>query len=136
MFNNLLQNLICEKCGIGELFFDRSATQKSYASPTSFTVEEIEATADGILNSYLIFYCTSCGEPTRYTFKEVEKLMRKEITDNIIHSIVRGELLPTVNVRDKNFIYCGKCTGFSGNGACPKSIYDKCELKRLPNGLH
>ncbi|RLF84369.1 hypothetical protein DRN34_05835 [Thermococci archaeon] len=136
MFNNLLQGIICEKCGAGELFFDRGSTHAHYAQPNSFRVEEIEAAADGIINSYLVFHCSSCAEVTRYTFKEIEKRMRKEITENIIHSIVRGEILPTVNAIDKNFIYCDRCSGFSGNGACPKSIYDKCELKRLPHGLH
>ena len=79
MFNNLLQGIICEKCGTGELFFDRGSTHDHYAQPDSFKVEEIEAAADGIINNYLVFSCSLCAEVTRYTFKEIEKRMRKEI---------------------------------------------------------
>ena len=134
MLNSLIQHLTCEVCG-HELIYDPKATFEVYHSELEFVVENIALKVDGIIGKFLIYECPKCKCTYKYTYKEIEKIIRIETTKQVLLSIARGRMKNMVGIMDGVLIYCGKCSGFDGNGSCTKKIYDKCEIKRFPNGI-
>lgn len=137
MFNNFFGNIKCEFCKEGTITYNPQLTFEAYTSVDSFTLNNIDKVKDGIIGQYLVFKCGNCDSIMRYTYKEVERLVRKDISEKAIYTLARGELLdPSVwSPKDKVLKYCGKCPGFDGSGSCLLKIYNKCKLKRLPNEL-
>ena len=86
----------------GNLKLNIEETMNDYAIAINLDITNIFDKVDAIIGKYLIFECISC----------------KAMENNALH--------------DKLFFYCGKCNGYDGAGSCPKSIYNKCEIKRFP----
>lgn len=124
----------CPTCGEGRAQFSEVHTFESYATPIVFTLDDLPKLKEGILNDVLIFVCYNCQSEFRLTFKEFEKKLRKELTKKYINYFMgQGAKNPNITVAsDRVFIYCGKCNGFDGKGACPFFVYSTCEIKRLP----
>lgn len=136
MLNFVNNNLSCDFCNDGLLYFDPSETLNSYLVPETFMLSKIEDIIDKAINEYLVFKCRSCKNIVKYTYKDVEKKVRDILYKNIVNTISIKELRNlNLNVVKKVFIYCGKCQGFDGKGSCPIIMYEKCELKRLPSEL-
>ena len=66
-----------------------------------------------------------------------KKKFRKILSNKIITMTATGNLPDPGTIRHSNrvFIYCGKCGGYDGKGACPVVVYENCELKELPYGF-
>jgi len=135
MLDKLIDVVECEICS-GVLELDTTATVDDYAVVTTTNARNLHDKIDEIINKYLVYKCSSCGQIYKYTYKDLEYLFRKNLTERMLLLVVRGHLLDAPSLQDKFFVYCGKCKGFDGLGSCPKTIYDKCEIKRFPiNGL-
>ena len=132
MLSSLIQHLNCEACG-HELIYDPKITFDSYYSDIEFTIENIESKVEETVGLFLVYECPKCKCVYKYTYKEIEKIIRHEITKQVLLSIARGQMKNMVYIMDGVLVYCGKCSGFDGRGSCTKKIYDKCEVKRFPN---
>ncbi len=130
MLSSLIQHLNCEICG-HELIYDPKATFGVYSNE----LENVELEVNEIVGKFLIYECPKCKNIYRYTYKEIERTIRIETTKQILLLIASGQMKNMVSIMDGVLIYCGKCSGFDGNGSCTKKIYDKCEVKRFPNAI-
>jgi hypothetical protein len=134
MLNSLIQHLNCEVCG-QELVYDPKATFESYINELEITIENVELEVDKIVGKFLIYECPTCKCYYKYTYKEIEKIIRRETTKQVLLFIARAQMKNIPCIMDGVLIYCGKCSGFDGNGSCTRKIYDKCEVKRFPSGI-
>lgn len=132
MLSSLIPHLNCDVCG-RDLIYDPKATFDSYYSDIGITVENIENKIEEVVGSFLIYECYKCKCVYKYTYKEIEKVIRQDITKQMLLALARGQMKNMGCVMDGVLIYCGKCSGFDGKGSCTKKIYDKCEVKRFPN---
>ena len=132
MLNSLIQHLNCEACG-HELVYDPKITFDSYYSELKFAIENVESKVKEMVGLFLIYECSKCKCTYKYTYKEIEKIIRHKITKQALLSIAKVQMKNMVCIMDGVLIYCGKCSGFDGSGSCTKKIYDKCEVKRFPN---
>ena len=126
-------NLECEFCKSTELSYSKMDTFNSYKQG-DVGVVDIKKTLNDSNNNYLVFKCMKCGASMKYTFKDIEKNIKKNLCNYIIGSIARNQYkdIGVVEFTRKFFVYCGKCKGWDGKGACPVEVFNKCELKRLP----
>ena len=122
----------CDLCS-SPLEISREETLSSYVSVVNTNITNIFNKADSFLNRYMVYVCTVCGNRVRYTYKDVEKKIRKDIMERLLMAITIEYFNTTVILTDKYYMYCGKCNGFDGRGSCPKIISDKCDIKRFPN---
>jgi hypothetical protein len=124
----------CDVCGEGLVSFSEALTFESYKTPLVFVLEDLPNIQDGVLSDVLVFKCNSCESEFRFTYKEIEKKSRKELAKRHIGLCIgKGYKNPNLaTYRDRVMIYCGKCGGFDGKGACPIYIYEDCKIKRLP----
>lgn len=133
----MIRQLPCPYCEIGQLHYNQPATTDAWQSPIVFRLDDIDKLKDGVISEILVFTCDYCEANERYTFKEVELKFRKRLSDIMLTQIARGDMMDpgTMRSMDRTLIYCGKCGGFDGKGACPHLIYDDCKLKRIPYGF-
>ncbi len=136
MLDNIIDVLKCESCE-GPLNYSHKHTIEAYTSPATFDIGNIENIVDGILAEYLVFECTDCNNSYRYTFKEIEKRARKELSRMVMTSIAIGAVLQSGKLLsiDRTLVYCNKCSGTDGKGGCLLKVFKDCELKRFPRDL-
>lgn len=136
MLDTLLDVVKCEVCG-DNLYYSLEDTFNDYSTPAVFNIDNIENVVDGIIAEYMVLKCVKCGAKYKYTFKEIERLARKEISRMVMTSIAIGEIVQSHKLKnsDRTLIYCNKCNGIDGKGGCLLSMYKDCKLKRLPYGL-
>jgi len=131
-----LKDIKCPFCKEGIMKYRQQATCDAYSLPEAFILDDVDKLVDGIIGEYLVYVCNKCGSVERYTYKELERLERKRISDIVINSAARGEIVKAATLRkNKVLIYCGKCNGLDGKGSCLIETFKRCKIKRLPNGL-
>ena len=130
MLNNLLELIMCPVCIDGQMFISLAGTQESYGR--EFDLDDVDKLKDGIIDKYWIFNCHTCGATQKLNFRDIEKMARKEISNRVLRLKATAELSKGVFVKTKYLVYCGVCTGYDSNGACPQLIYDECKLRRMP----
>lgn len=131
MLNNLKDKVDCEICG-GKIELSELSTIDEYAIMITVNSSNIFSKIDEIIGRYLVYECVSCSAKYKYTYKDLEKVLRKNITQKMLIILARGGMLKNNAITDKLFFYCGKCNGFDGLGSCPKVVYNNCEIKRFP----
>lgn len=131
MLENLIGVTKCEICG-GALKLDAKATVLDYAFVMDISANNIFDKIESIVGKYLVYSCMSCGYSYKYTYKELEKFLRKQLTEQFLLAVVHGDVRKNPALTDKYFVYCGKCSGYDGQGACPKTIFNNCKIKRFP----
>jgi hypothetical protein len=128
---NFTDVLSCEVCG-GGLILDVDNTIDEYITLKAVKSNNINEKIKKIVEQHMIYRCVACGQPHKLSFKDIEFLVRKELTKRCYQILSRG-LVDTTNFAQIPYlIYCGKCKGFDGQGSCTKRIYDSCEIKRFP----
>lgn len=133
MFDFIINNLRCDLCEDGLLYFDPSETTNSYLVPETFMLSEMSELIDKTINEYIVFKCRNCGNIIKYTYKDIEKKVREIIYNDVVNLISIKEFKKyDLNSIKKVFVYCGVCKGFDGKGSCPIAIYEKCKLKKIP----
>lgn len=126
----------CRFCGEGRMRYNQSLTFHDYSLPETFVLDDIDKIVDGIIKDYLVYECDRCGSIEKLTYKDIEKMERRRVSQIVINSAARGEIEKALSRRvPQAFVYCGKCSGADGRGACPIKIYKECKLKKLPNEL-
>jgi hypothetical protein len=133
MLNNILKDIKCPICLEGELEYSQGKTFESYSE--IFDLDSIEEIVDGVIDQYLVFECMECGATPRLRFKDIEFMARKNLTSRIMTMKAAGLLERGATKINRFYIYCGHCAGFDGRGSCPKAVYEKCEIKKVPNVL-
>jgi hypothetical protein len=129
--NKFFDLLKCEICG-GGLEFDRDTSINEYVILKLITKHNINEKINDIIEEHMIYRCVACGHLHKVTFKDMEFLVRKELTERCYRILSRG-LISGLNFDTLSyFIYCGKCKGFDGKGSCPRKVFDSCEIKRFP----
>ena len=114
------------------LVFSGDSTVDHYVSHMSVTPSNLNSVVDDLINEYLVYDCPACGHSHKYTSKEIEKLLRKNLTERALVYIIRNMTENDNLFTYSYFIYCSKCQGLDGKGSCPKTIYDQCQIKRFP----
>ena len=132
MLDSLIQHLNCEVCR-HELIYDPRATFDVYSCELELTVEDVKSEIDNVVGRFLVYECSFCKKTYRYTYKDIEAAIRIDMTKQVLLTIAREQMKNMVYIMDGVLIYCGKCTGFDGNGSCTKKMYDNCEVKRFPS---
>jgi len=137
MFSDMIKHLPCNSCENGRLIYSQRETMAAWQQPEIFRLDDIGKLKDGTISDVLVMMCNHCDSQVRFTMKEIEKECRKNLSNRLFTMISRGDIPDPGSVRkvDRTFIYCGKCNGYDGKGACPRYVYDNCELKRLPYGF-
>ena len=136
MFSDMIKSLPCETCEEGKMYYSNFETVNAWQDPHVFALDNVDKLVDAVLSDILVFICPECGTTVRYTFKEVEKIFRKNLSKIILTKIAMGDMPDpgSFNKKGRIITYCGQCSGFDGKGSCPAEIYNVCELKRLPRG--
>lgn len=132
MINSLIENLNCVACN-APLEPDEVLTYDAYTSFKNIPVKNVSDAVEDMLNRFIVYRCVQCHAEYRYTFKDIERRFRIDIMKHVLTGIARGEITPASGHGTGALFYCGKCTGYDGQGSCPRSVLDKCEIKRLPN---
>ena len=134
MLNSMMNNLKCDFCEEGHLYYDPKETLNSYFVPETFVLAEMGEIIDKTINEYLVFKCGMCKSIVKYTFKDIEKKIRNNMYEKLIKMVLIREFrnFNVLSLVDKTFIYCGKCQGWDSKGSCPVAVYEKCKLKKLP----
>lgn len=134
MFSEMIKSLPCEACEFGKLHYSQRDTFEAWQDSNIFRLDDLPNLIDGVINEVLVFACDRCEAKYRYTFKEIEKIFRKKLSDRLLTMIATGDIPDPGSFNNTNriIVYCGKCGGMDGKGSCPKVVYEKCELKRLP----
>lgn len=135
MFYDQMRILDCDLCEYGFMIYDEQATIDNYTESYVFQSKDLNKIAEKIINEYLVFKCFGCGSKKKYTYKQIEKLIREDVTKKVIRAIQTDQALKVLPKMGKRgyMIYCGKCEGFDGNGCCPSQIYENCEIKKFNN---
>lgn len=131
MIDKFVDVLVCEICG-GSLYLDADTTVDEYTIFLASTPRNLSDSIDKIMMDFSVYVCATCGHIHKYTTKEVERFLRKKLTERALLILARGFVTPENILQSKFIIYCGKCQGSDGKGSCPRSIFDKCEIKRFP----
>lgn len=118
------------------MYYDQNHTFLDYSLPETFVLDDVDKIVDGIMCQYLIYRCNKCKSIEKFTYKEIERRERKRMSMLVMNSAARGEIEKAL-LRSGNrvLMYCGKCNGLDGKGACLVETYRNCKLKRLPNEL-
>lgn len=132
MFENIIKGMKCSFCGKGGMQFHVESTFKAYSDPEFFSLEDIEKMINGVMNEYLVYKCTNCGSTEKYTFRDIEKLVRKDISQRVVNLAAKKEIMASLSSKNKVLVYCGKCGGMDGKGSCLVRTYRTCKLKKLP----
>jgi len=137
MLNKTMSEIKCSFCKEGTMHYSQKFTFDAYSMPENFVLGDIDKVVDGVIGKYLVYICGKCGSVEKYTYKDIERIERKRISQIVINSAARGEITKSGALIRKNkvLIFCGKCNGVDGNGSCLLETYKKCDLKRLPNEL-
>jgi hypothetical protein len=133
----LIRESLCKFCKKGRLIYDPQLTFEKYSEPEAFVLDDVDKLVDGIIGDYLVYRCEECGAAESYTFKDIEKMARKRISERVIDLKARGAMIETgvLLAKRRIMIYCGKCNGFDGKGSCLLETFKNCELKRLIHEL-
>jgi len=129
----MLKNLTCPVCLEGALEYSQAETFKAFSD--IFELEDVDAIVDGVIEQYIVFRCLQCDATTRLMFKDIEKMVRRDLSKQVMTMKAAGEVERGLTIRNRFYIYCGHCTGFDGRGSCPKTIYENCDIKKVPNVL-
>lgn len=132
----MIRYLPCEACD-GRLTYSQKETIAAWRQAEIFRLDDLDKLEDGIISDLLVFMCMDCGLQLRFTFKELEKKFRKQLSQRVLTKIAMGDMPDpgAERVIDRVFFYCGKCGGYDGKGSCPRYVYQNCEIKRLPYGF-
>jgi len=130
--DSLLYDFIkCDDCG-QQLELDPSSTMNDYLEYLPLNTINLSDSVDSIIGRYLVYKCSSCNSIYKFTYKEIEKELRKRITEKLLMLMARSVLTKNISLHDKFFIYCGKCGGVDGSGSCTISVFNNCDIKRFP----
>lgn len=131
MINGLANKMECEVCG-GTLLFSPTSTIDDYTIAITANATNVFDKVEEIIGKYLVYECYDCHAKYKYTYKELEKALRKDLTQRVLMLVVKGVIENNNILQDKLFFYCGKCSGCDGNGSCSKTVYNNCDIKRFP----
>jgi hypothetical protein len=131
MINGLSNKIECEICS-GMVIFSSTLTMDDYSIAVTANATNIFDKVNEIIGKYLVYECIDCHAKYKYTYKELEKSLRKDLTQRVLMLVVKGIIENSNILQDKFFFYCGKCNGYDGNGSCPKTTYNNCDIKRFP----
>jgi len=127
-----IEYLECEVCK-SPLQLDSVETIEAYLYENIDTALKFTDILNQLLNSYMIYKCTSCEKLFRYTDEEVLKKRHKVIVDKLLKNIVQIKLVKeSFKHRPAYLIYCGKCSGQDGKGSCSYNVFKNCEIKEFP----
>jgi hypothetical protein len=133
MFSEMIRYLPCSSCESGVLYYNQEETFEAWKHPEMFRLEDVDKIKDGIVSDVLVMVCNQCGAQVRYTFKEIEKEVRKKLSKRLLTLLSKGYIQQMDSDKtNRVYVYCGKCTGYDGKGSCLKYIYDNCMLKKTP----
>lgn len=131
MFSSLIQQLNCEICGC-ELSYNPKATFDMYSEELDLVIDLVESKVNNIIGRVLVYECPICKKFYRYTYKDIEATVRMDMTKKVLLNIAMGQMKNMEYIRDGVLVYCGKCTGFDGNGSCTRKMYNNCKVKEFP----
>jgi len=131
MLGTLIDSVTCEICG-GGLSFEQSATFEAFKESSELTSTNIIETVDSIVDKYLVFVCYNCDIKYRYTYKDIYRIIRTDVFKRLLLLLSQGQFITNNTNRDYVLIYCGKCTGYDGQGSCPRTVFNNCDIKRFP----
>ena len=127
-------NLECEVCGSDEVILDTFLTLSAHKQHLEMNMLHMDEIFKSVICKFSAYKCGDCGTVFYWTYKDVEKKSRRMLTKHLVYSFITNGTKNPIFMKpsEKVLIYCGKCPGFDGSGACLTIIHDSCEFKRLP----
>lgn len=125
--------IMCPVCE-SRMRYSQRLTIENFSLPENFVLDDIDKLVDGIIGNYLIYECPVCHAVEKCTYKDLEKIERKRISQMVIDLKARGVMLESgvLSLGNKVMVFCGGCKGFDSKGSCLIETYKTCELKKLP----
>lgn len=123
----------CTKCD-GALIVDDMATITMYIQDDPNYVVNIDTgkLEEDSIQDYLVYRCSVCGSVYKFTYKEWELKYRLEIANQVM-DIRRREVFKNLNPltvkEDNGLAFCGKCSGYAGDGYCLIDIINQCKIR-------
>jgi DNA-directed RNA polymerase subunit RPC12/RpoP len=122
----------CEKCG-SELIIDMIATRDEYNKDMNYLLDDKSEVIESTIQQYLIYKCLDCGEIYKYIYKDWERLMRIKTANEIMEirkqQMFRNDINPYI-IKSEAKEYCGKCSGYFGDGYCLVDIMKQCTIRK------
>jgi len=131
MFGTLFNHVLCPVCE-HKLFFSYEDSFKAYENSINLANATILEKTDLAMNEYFVFICNSCDSKYRYTYKDIYRVIRTSILKKLLCSKIQEQATALNANKDNVIIYCGKCSGYDGKGSCPRVMFVRCEIKKLP----
>jgi len=131
MLGTAIKDITCDVCG-SNLYFEYEETFDAFKDSADLTTTNLFETIDSIIDKYLVFSCHGCNIKYRYTYKDIDKIIRNTIFKKLLLLIAQGQIVRDGTHKEGVLIYCGKCTGYDGQGSCLRSVFNKCNIKKFP----
>ncbi len=143
MLDIISNGLNCNFCDDGVIYLSQPDTVNDYSMPESLKLVTdgdkvvLDEIIDKHFTQYTVFKCNTCEAVEKLTYREIEKRVREKMYQYALMKMSADGFrsIDAINFVDKVFIYCGKCMGLDGKGACPIKVHENCKLKRLPYEL-
>jgi len=124
----------CEKCD-GVLVADEVATTTMYLKDDFNYIVSLDTgkLEEDSIQDYLIYRCNKCGSIFNITYKEWDRRYRIEIANEVMEIRKRfafKNLNPETVKEDNGVDFCGKCSGYAGDGYCLVDIINQCLLRK------
>jgi len=131
MLDTIIKDVTCEACN-NKLIFNYYETIDAFKDSADLTTTNIIDGVDSIVDKYLVFTCNGCDAKYRYTYKDIDKVVRYNIFKSLLLLLTQEQIKKNNKSSDCVMIYCGKCTGYDGQGSCLSNIFNKCDIKKFP----
>jgi len=123
----------CDNCG-GDLYIDGVATFDSYMSDVNYLVDETGSIVEKSLQQFLVYKCQICGSSYKFTYREWEKRYREKIAREVMEVRKQHMFSTVINPQmidpDNGIEFCGKCSGYFGDGTCLVDVIKQCTILR------
>ena len=128
-----MYDITCDDCG-SVLNIDMYKTMDEYYKDMDYIVGDTERIASDTVQKYLIYKCDLCNKVYKLTYKEWEERFRIDVAHKVMEvrkqKMFREEINPQSINPDNGLEYCGRCSGYAGDGHCFVDIIKQCTIRK------
>jgi len=126
--------ILCDDCG-GELIINEQKTLDEYFKDADYLLDENSGKlVDDSIQQYLIYTCSVCQKSYKYTYKEWEAKYREKLARQVMEMRKQKMFAEIINPQlidpDNGIEFCGRCSGYGGDGYCLVDIIKQCTIRK------